>query len=159
MNIIPQHQLIFGRLFKAINPNRKLIAKYSEFTENYLSQIKNLWDEYYSCLSSNEVPFEFSSRRYGERTIEYTVTESLRDMASLIVTTTEATNLYIKMSGQRHIKKSISKTIEQLMTSLYNNDLGKFITEYQKQILHYGFYSKDRKSQLDEKIKKLIPTN
>ena len=140
MNIIPEHQLIFGRLFKSINPNRKLVAKYSTFTDNYLSEIRRLWAEYYSCLYHKEVPFEFSAEKYSERRLEYVIKESLLDMATLTVTTTEATELYLKLSGKQFLRKSIYKNISYLTTLSKDYELDSFIKEYRSQVLQYGFY-------------------
>lgn len=159
MNIIPEHQLIFGRLFKSINPNRKLVAKYSDFTDNYISEIRRLWGEYYSCLYHKEVPFNFSTEKYSERRLEYVVEETLMNMAALISTTTEATKLYLSMSGNKYLRKSISKQIQPLIDTVEQNDLNRFVSEYQRQVLHYGYYSPNRKCQLEDRIKKLIINN
>lgn len=159
MNIIPEHQLIFGRLFKSINPNRKLVAKYSTFTDNYLSEIRRLWAEYYSCLYHKEVPFEFSAEKYSERRLEYVIKESLLDMATLTVTTTEATELYLKLSGKQFLRKSIYKNISYLTTLSKDYELDSFIKEYRSQVLQYGFYCSGKKRRLEESIKKLIPIN
>lgn len=159
MNILPEHQLIFGRLFKAINPNRKLIQRYSEFTDKYLFEIKNIWEEYYSYLRSHSIPFEFKIGTYSERQIEYDIKDVLRNTAALTITTTEASKLYLQLNGNKYLRKSISKHILRLVILAEENDLNNFISEYQSQVLHYGFYSSTKKTQMNERIEKLISIN